>query len=131
VFHTDIAAANLQVGPDGKVPEETPGFKISDFDNIDTGGSQSRVIDLTQPGTYLFRLQPPRSPHGQYAHRRHRQVVVVMDAELGTRAAPPGLRQAVARARSNWIWARTPSLAPGKPWPPWQPSQAPMPARPL
>jgi uncharacterized cupredoxin-like copper-binding protein len=54
VFHTDIAAANLQVGPDGKVPEDAPGFKISDGDNINPGASQSRVIDLTQPGTYLF-----------------------------------------------------------------------------
>jgi uncharacterized cupredoxin-like copper-binding protein len=54
VFHTDIAAADLPIGTDGKVAEDAPGFKVSDGDNLDPGASQSRVIDLTQPGTYLF-----------------------------------------------------------------------------
>jgi uncharacterized cupredoxin-like copper-binding protein len=54
VFHTDVAPANLAIGPDGKVNEDAPGFKVSDGDNIAPGTNQSRVIDLTQPGTYLF-----------------------------------------------------------------------------
>jgi uncharacterized cupredoxin-like copper-binding protein len=54
VFHTDIAATDLPVGPDGKVGEDAPGFQISDGENLDPGASQSRVIDLTHPGTYLF-----------------------------------------------------------------------------
>jgi len=54
VFHTDLAATDLVVGPDGKVPEDAPGFLVSDGENLDPGASQSRVIDLTKPGTYLF-----------------------------------------------------------------------------
>jgi uncharacterized cupredoxin-like copper-binding protein len=54
VFHTDIAAADLPVGADDKVAEDAPGFMVSDGDNLDPGASQSRVIDLSQPGTYLF-----------------------------------------------------------------------------
>jgi uncharacterized repeat protein (TIGR01451 family) len=54
VFHTDIAPANLPIEADGKVAEDAPGFKVSDGDNLDPGASQSRVIDLSQPGTYLF-----------------------------------------------------------------------------
>ncbi|MDP9072904.1 MAG: plastocyanin/azurin family copper-binding protein [Actinomycetota bacterium] len=54
VFHTDTAASDLPIGADGKAAEDAPGFKISDGDNLDPGASQSRVIDLTEPGTYLF-----------------------------------------------------------------------------
>lgn len=35
--------------------EEAPGVnKISDGDNIAPGATQTRSIDLSQPGTYLF-----------------------------------------------------------------------------
>lgn len=54
VFHTDIAASDMAVGADGKVAEDAPGFKISDGDNLDPGASQTRVVDLTEPGIYMF-----------------------------------------------------------------------------
>ncbi len=72
VFHTDIAAADLPIGPDGKVAEDAPGFKISDGDNIAPGASQSRVIDLTQRGTYLFVCNLP----GHFAAGMHTTVIV-------------------------------------------------------
>jgi uncharacterized cupredoxin-like copper-binding protein len=72
VFHTDIAPANLLPGPDGKVPEDAPGFKTSDGDNLDPGASQSRVIDLTQPGTYLFVCNLP----GHFVAGMHTVVTV-------------------------------------------------------
>jgi uncharacterized cupredoxin-like copper-binding protein len=72
VFHTDIAPANLPVGPDGKVSEDAPGFMISDGDNVDPGASQSREIDLSQPGTYLFVCNLP----GHFTAGMHTVVTV-------------------------------------------------------
>ncbi|MDQ6617653.1 MAG: plastocyanin/azurin family copper-binding protein [Actinomycetota bacterium] len=72
VFHTDIAAANLPVGADGKVAEDAPGFMVSDGDNLNPGASQSRVIDLTQPGTYLFVCNLP----GHFTAGMHTTVTV-------------------------------------------------------
>ncbi|MDQ1392911.1 MAG: hypothetical protein QOF30_1888 [Acidimicrobiaceae bacterium] len=72
VFHTDIAPADLPIGPDGKVNEDAPGFKISDGDDLDPGASQSRVIDLSQPGTYLFVCNLP----GHFAAGMHSTVTV-------------------------------------------------------
>jgi uncharacterized cupredoxin-like copper-binding protein len=57
VFHPDasINPASLPVGSDGNVSEDAPGInKVSDGDNLDPGKSQTRDIDLTQPGTYVF-----------------------------------------------------------------------------
>jgi uncharacterized cupredoxin-like copper-binding protein len=55
VFHTTIAAAQLPLGADGNILENAPGLnKISDGDNIDPGKGQTRTIDLSQPGTYVF-----------------------------------------------------------------------------
>jgi uncharacterized cupredoxin-like copper-binding protein len=54
VFHTDTAASDMAVGADGKVAEDAPGFKISDGDNLEPGASQTRVVDLTEPGIYMF-----------------------------------------------------------------------------
>lgn len=57
VFHPSagIDPNHLPVGPDGNVDEEAPGInKVSDGDNIDPGGSQTRSLDLSQPGTYVF-----------------------------------------------------------------------------
>jgi uncharacterized cupredoxin-like copper-binding protein len=54
VFHTDIAPADIPIGSDGKVAEDAPGFMISDGADLESGASQSRTIDLSQPGTYLF-----------------------------------------------------------------------------
>jgi uncharacterized cupredoxin-like copper-binding protein len=50
-----VNPASLPVGPDGDVNEDAPGVnKVSDGDNIDPGKSQTRQLDLTQPGTYVF-----------------------------------------------------------------------------
>jgi uncharacterized cupredoxin-like copper-binding protein len=57
VFHPDASVdwANLPVGPDSRFNEDAPGLnQVSDGDNVDPGQSQSRQIDLTQPGTYYF-----------------------------------------------------------------------------
>lgn len=57
VFHPDasINPASLPLGPDGNVNEDAPGVnKISDGDNLDPGQTQTRQLDLTQPGTYVF-----------------------------------------------------------------------------
>jgi uncharacterized cupredoxin-like copper-binding protein len=54
VFRSGLAP-NAYPLKDGDIDEENPVItKVSDGDNIDPGGSQSRTVDLTQPGTYLF-----------------------------------------------------------------------------
>lgn len=60
VFHTDIAPASFPIASDGNVDEEASGMnKISDGDNLDPGASQSRSVDLSQPGTYVFMCNLP------------------------------------------------------------------------
>src|SRR3981081_1657405 len=55
VFKADLSASQYPVDADGKILEEDPTItKISDGDNLDPGKSQSRAIDLTKPGKYLF-----------------------------------------------------------------------------
>jgi uncharacterized cupredoxin-like copper-binding protein len=57
IFHpaASIDPKNLPVDSAGNVIEDAPGLnKMSDGDNIDAGKSQSRPVDLTQPGTYVF-----------------------------------------------------------------------------
>jgi uncharacterized cupredoxin-like copper-binding protein len=55
VFHTTIDPARLPLGPDGNIDENAPGVdKISDGDNIDPGKGQTRTIDLSIPGIYVF-----------------------------------------------------------------------------
>ncbi|MBV8161326.1 MAG: hypothetical protein JO265_10430 [Acidimicrobiia bacterium] len=55
VFRTDLAPANFPIGQDGDIIEDAPGMnKISDGDNIAPGATQTRTIDLSQPGTYVF-----------------------------------------------------------------------------
>jgi uncharacterized cupredoxin-like copper-binding protein len=54
VFHSGLAP-NAYPLKDGTIDEESSLItKVSDGDNIDPGASQSRTVDLTQPGTYLF-----------------------------------------------------------------------------
>jgi uncharacterized cupredoxin-like copper-binding protein len=72
VFHTSTAPENLQVEADGKVAEDAPGFMISDGENLDPGASQTRVIDLSQPGTYLFVCNLP----GHFSAGMHTVVTV-------------------------------------------------------
>lgn len=57
VFRPDasIDLRALPLDEDGNVDEEALGInKVSDGDNIDPGKAQTRQLDLTQPGTYVF-----------------------------------------------------------------------------
>jgi uncharacterized cupredoxin-like copper-binding protein len=55
VFRSDLAPAQYPRQSNGDIAEEGAGItKVSDGDNLDAGRSQTRTIDLTQPGTYLF-----------------------------------------------------------------------------
>ncbi len=54
LFHTETAASALPM-KEGNVDEEAPGVnKVSDGENIDPGGTQTRDVDLSAPGTYLL-----------------------------------------------------------------------------
>jgi len=55
VFQTDISPASLPTASDGAIQEDAPGVnKVSDGDNLDPGASQTRAVDLSKPGTYVF-----------------------------------------------------------------------------
>jgi uncharacterized cupredoxin-like copper-binding protein len=55
VFRSDLPPASFPVDKDGNIIEDGPGINlVSDGDNIDPGKTQTRVVDLTQPGSYLF-----------------------------------------------------------------------------
>ncbi len=59
VFKSNLTPAAYPMSPD-KFNEEGAGItKVSDGDNIDPGKSQTRTIDLTAPGTYLFTCNLP------------------------------------------------------------------------
>ncbi|HKB29095.1 MAG TPA: plastocyanin/azurin family copper-binding protein, partial [Candidatus Limnocylindrales bacterium] len=54
VFKSDLAPAAYPKDASGDIVEDGPGVTLlSDGDNIDPAGTQSRTIDLA-PGTYLF-----------------------------------------------------------------------------
>jgi uncharacterized cupredoxin-like copper-binding protein len=55
VFRSDLAPSQYPLDANGNIVEDGAGITlVSDADNIDPGGTQSRTVDLTQPGTYLF-----------------------------------------------------------------------------
>jgi len=56
VFRSDLPPASYPIDPStGDINEDAAGItKVSDGDNLDPGGSQSRAVDLSQPGTYTF-----------------------------------------------------------------------------
>ncbi len=55
VFKSDLSASQYPVDADGAIQEDGAGItKISDGDNLDPGKPQSRAIDLSKPGKYLF-----------------------------------------------------------------------------
>jgi uncharacterized cupredoxin-like copper-binding protein len=55
VFKSDLPPSSYPVDKNGNIIEDDPSIHlISDGDNIDPGKTQSRTVDLTQPGTYLF-----------------------------------------------------------------------------
>jgi uncharacterized cupredoxin-like copper-binding protein len=60
VFKSDLAPAAFPLDAKGNIIEDGPGITlVSDGDNIDPGKSQSRPVDLSQPGTYLFVCNVP------------------------------------------------------------------------
>ncbi len=55
VFHPSLPRDHLAIDADGNLAEDAPGMnKISDGDNINPAETQTRTVDLTTPGTYLF-----------------------------------------------------------------------------
>ena len=54
VFRSDLAPSAYPM-KDGNIDEESPAItKVSDGDNLLPAGTQSRTVDLSKPGTYLF-----------------------------------------------------------------------------
>jgi uncharacterized cupredoxin-like copper-binding protein len=54
VFKSDLDPSAYPTDKDGNIEEEGAGVElVSDGENIDPGGSQTRTIDL-EPGKYLF-----------------------------------------------------------------------------
>lgn len=72
VFRSNLAPADYPM-KDGGIDEEGAGItKISDGDNLDPGTSQTRTIDLTQPGSYMFVCNLP----GHFAAGMYTMVTV-------------------------------------------------------
>jgi uncharacterized cupredoxin-like copper-binding protein len=60
VFKSDLPPSGFPLDPDGNIIEDGPGINlVSDGDNLDPGTTQSRTVDLTQPGSYLFLCNIP------------------------------------------------------------------------
>jgi uncharacterized cupredoxin-like copper-binding protein len=73
VFATDLAPASFPKSPDGSVDEEGPEItKVSDGDNINPGGTQTRTVDLTKPGNYVLICNLP----GHYAQGMYTTITV-------------------------------------------------------
>jgi len=73
VFSSALAPADFPKQADGSIDEEGAGItKISDGDNLDPGARQTRTIDLTKPGTYVFVCNLP----GHYAAGMYTTVTV-------------------------------------------------------
>jgi len=55
VFQSTLPVSSFPVDQDGNIVEDGPGINlISDGDNLDPGTTQTRTVDLSQPGSYLF-----------------------------------------------------------------------------
>ena len=55
VFKSDLPASAYPLDKNGNIVEDGPGISlVSDGDNIDPGKTQTRTVDLTKPGSYLF-----------------------------------------------------------------------------
>lgn len=60
VFKSDLDPAQYPTDSDGNIKEDGAGItKVSDGDNVAVAGSQTRTVDLTQPGKYLFMCNIP------------------------------------------------------------------------
>lgn len=69
IFKTDLLPSQFPLDKNGNVIENGPGITlVSDGDNIDPGATQTRTVDLTQPGTYVFACNiPGHFEAGMYA----------------------------------------------------------------
>jgi uncharacterized cupredoxin-like copper-binding protein len=77
VFRSDLPAGSFPVDKNGNIIEDGPGINlVSDGDNIDPGKTQTRVVDLTQPGSYLFVCNIP----GHFKSGMFRAVTVTTPA---------------------------------------------------
>jgi uncharacterized cupredoxin-like copper-binding protein len=73
VFRSELSAAAYPLTAAGDIDEEGPSItKMSDGDNLDPGASQTRTVDLTQPGKYLFVCNLP----GHFASGMFTEVTV-------------------------------------------------------
>ena len=55
VFKSDLPPSGFPIDQNGNIIEGGPGINlVSDGDNLDPGTTQTRTVDLTQPGSYLF-----------------------------------------------------------------------------
>ena len=55
VFRSDLDASAYPLDAAGNIIEDGPGITlVSDGENIEPGGTQTRTIDLTIPGKYVF-----------------------------------------------------------------------------
>jgi len=55
VFKSDLPSSSYPLDKDGNIIEDDPSINLlSDGDNLDPGTTQTRTVDLTQPGSYLF-----------------------------------------------------------------------------
>jgi len=72
VFRSDLTAAQYPK-EDGNIAEDGPGItQVSDGEDIDPGQTQTRTVDLSTPGTYVFVCNQP----GHYAAGMYTTVVV-------------------------------------------------------
>ncbi|MFI5054360.1 MAG: sulfocyanin-like copper-binding protein, partial [Acidimicrobiia bacterium] len=90
MFKSDLKPAAFPVDDKGNIIEDGPGITlVSRGDKIDPGATQSRVVDLTKPGTYLFVCNVP----GHFKSGMYRVVTVT----------PPSAEQAyIPAALSEW-----------------------------
>jgi uncharacterized cupredoxin-like copper-binding protein len=101
VFKSDLKPSAFPVDSKGDIIEDGPGITlISRGSPIDPGATQSRVVDLTQPGTYLFVCNMP----GHFKAGMYRVVTVT----------PPSAEQAyIPAALSEWHIAVPSSIKAG------------------
>ncbi len=72
IFKSNRDPAAYPTDPAGNIKEEGAGVSlVSDGDNIDPGGSQTRAVDLT-PGKYLFVCNIP----GHFTQGMYELVIV-------------------------------------------------------
>jgi uncharacterized cupredoxin-like copper-binding protein len=69
VFKSDLPASGFPLDANGNIIEDGPGINlVSDGDNLDPGTTQTRTVDLTQPGAYVFLCNiPGHFKAGMYA----------------------------------------------------------------